>query len=162
MKNKPTVVLDTNVFINGLFYPNEYIYCDKIMSYVISQKISLFFGQDTFGELIYLVKHFARYNIDNVDERINLLKNIVELFYYSMSYDTRNIKIPKINDCYDEMFLRCAIRGKVNYLVSDDLKSGLHKVKINKLKIVTSEEFCQLENLEADDIKQEIAVIDAS
>ncbi|WP_241735429.1 PIN domain-containing protein, partial [Anoxybacillus flavithermus] len=78
--------LDTNIFIAAWF--EESTECEKILELVKNRKIRLLFAQDTIGELIYLVKNFARYNIDDVSERILLLKWIVELFYYSLSITT--------------------------------------------------------------------------
>jgi predicted nucleic acid-binding protein len=99
------------------------------------------FAQDTIGELIYLTKNFARHNIDDVFERILLLKGIAELFYHSLSINTMKTEIENSNDEYDDMFLKCAIEGKADYLITDDIKHGLHEREYNHLKIYTSEDF---------------------
>ncbi|WP_445614328.1 PIN domain-containing protein [Geobacillus sp. YF-1] len=113
----------------------------------------LLFAQDTIGELIYLVKNFARYNIDNVSERILLLKWIAELFYYSLSVNTMNVEIEKSNDEYDDMFLKCAIEGKADYLITDDLKHGLHEREFDHLKVYTSKDFVKQYEEEHGEIK---------
>ncbi|MCK9268588.1 MAG: PIN domain-containing protein, partial [Alkaliphilus sp.] len=87
------------------------------------------------------IKNFARYNIDDENERIELLYNIAELFYFSMSTNTMNTKIQSCKDTYDNMLLRCASEGKVNFLISDDIKSGLHNIELGKTKILTSDDF---------------------
>ena len=76
--------------------------------------------------------------------RIALLKLVIEMFYWSKSIDTSKTECPKINDPYDEMFLKTAIEGKANYLISEDRKSGMHKVELEGIRIVSSEEFVSM------------------
>jgi predicted nucleic acid-binding protein len=76
--------------------------------------------------------------------RILLLQSVAELFYWSDSVDTSKTECPKINDKYDEMFLKCAIEGNAEYLISDDFKSGMHDIDINQIKIVGSKDFVSI------------------
>jgi len=50
----------------------------------------------------------------------------------------------EINDDTDEMFLKCAIKGEAEYLISNDLASGMHYVDINGIKILNSEDFIKI------------------
>jgi predicted nucleic acid-binding protein len=68
MKSKTKVVLDTNVVIDGLFQISES--CSKILDYVDSGEIQLYFSQDTIGELIYIVKNFAANHINEERDRL--------------------------------------------------------------------------------------------
>ncbi|WP_429652912.1 PIN domain-containing protein [Aeribacillus composti] len=86
-------------------------------------------------------KNFARHNIDDVSERILLLKGIAELFYHSLSINTMNYKIESSNDKYDDMFLKCALKGNADYLITDDMQHGLHEREYDNLKIYTSWDF---------------------
>ncbi|WP_286909335.1 putative toxin-antitoxin system toxin component, PIN family [Clostridium sp. UBA1652] len=140
--NKPKVVLDTNIFINGWFYPDKYESCDKIMELIEHRRIQLLFAQDTIGELIYLTKNFCRYNLSDVKDRIEMLKELMELFYYSTSINTSETRNIKIFDSYDEMFVKCAIEGKADYLISDDIRSGMLEIKEN-FKTMTSTQFIE-------------------
>jgi len=144
LKNKPKVVVDTNIFIDGLFSFEDNEYCVKIMNMIDNNQLRLLFAQDTIGELIYVVKNFARHNIDNVKERIILLQNIVQSFYYSTSVNTSHTKSPEINDKYDSMFLKCAIEGKTDYLISDDLSSGMHEFEELGFKVMNAKDFCNM------------------
>jgi len=51
MKNKPKVVIDTNIFIDGLFSYKEIDneYCIKVIDLIDNRKILLLFAQDTIG-----------------------------------------------------------------------------------------------------------------
>lgn len=94
--NKIKAVVDTNVFIGGLFRDQES--ANMILEMIEDNRIQLYFSQQTIGELIYLIKNFARHNIDNIDEQIELLHSVVELFYYSMSINTLDVDCPKTKD----------------------------------------------------------------
>jgi len=140
----PKIVLDTNIFINGLFSSkedNEYI---KIMNMVDNKQIYLLFSQDTIGELVYVAKNFARHNVADIKNRILLLQYIMESFYYSTSVNTINTSSPEINDKFDSMFLKCAMKGKANYLISDDFKSGMHGIDKLGFKVMSAKEFCEM------------------
>ncbi|MDD2361941.1 MAG: putative toxin-antitoxin system toxin component, PIN family [Oscillospiraceae bacterium] len=139
MKNSVKVVLDTNIFINGLF--NDSVSCSQILDCIDKRTIRLYFSQDTIGELFYVIKNFARNQIDSPEEREDLLHNISDLFLYSMSVNTKNTETKKSKDKYDDMFIECAETGKVNYLISDDIKSGLHEMQFEKFKVLNSIDF---------------------
>jgi len=45
------------------------------------------------------------------------------------------------------MFLKCAIEGKANYLISNDFRSGMHVIEESDksdIKIVSSQEFIRM------------------
>ena len=144
-KYKLKAVVDTNIFIDGLFSSDESKkYCVKIIEMIDNKKIQLLFAQDTIGELVYVIKNFTRHNIDDIKERISILQYLMELFYYSTSINTKDAICPEINDKYDYMFLKTAITGNAEYLISDDLKSGMHNVKNLGFKILNAKDFCML------------------
>jgi putative PIN family toxin of toxin-antitoxin system len=140
MRNK--LVVDTNIFISGWFEGDED--CEKILELIKNREVQLLFGQDTIGELLYTIKNFARHNIDDTEIRIRLLNFISELFYHSTSVNTMNTIIEKTNDEYDDMFLKCALQGDANYLVSDDFKAGMHEREYDELVIIGSNEFISI------------------
>ena len=151
----PKIVLDTNIFINGLFSSkedNEYI---KIMNMVDNKQIYLLFSQDTIGELVYVAKNFARHNVADIKNRILLLQYIMESFYYSTSVNTINTVTPEINDKFDSMFLKCAMKGKADYLISDDFKSGMHDVDKLGFKVLSARDFCEMVKDENEKSKNE-------
>ena len=144
MRSKLKVVLDTNIFIKAWFSSDDNNVCSKIMDLIDDRKIQLLFAQDTIGELVYLVKNFARHNITDVNDRLAMLHGVMELFYYCTSVNTMNTPCPNIFDKYDEMFLKCAIEGNADYLVSDDFKSGMHVVDNINFTVVSSDKFIEL------------------
>jgi len=142
MRNKLSVVVDTNVFLDSWLDDDKN--CNNILDLILNRKLNLLFSQDTIGELIYITKKYAIKNMSSEKPRIALLKLVIEMFYWSKSIDTSKTECPKINDPYDEMFLKTAIEGKANYLISEDRKSGMHKVELEGIRIVSSEEFVSM------------------
>ena len=146
MKNRLKIVVDTNIFIDGLFSFEEEDnkYCVKIINMINSKQFYLLFSQDTIGELIYVAKNFARHNINNIYDRVSLLQYLIELFYFSKSVNTSHTISPEINDKYDDMFLKCAIEGDADYLISDDLNSGMHGIDKLGFKVLSARDFCKM------------------
>ena len=140
-KNNISAVLDTNIFINAWFKDEEA--SDKILTLVKNRNIRLQFAQDTIGELVYLTKNFARYNISDESLRIAVLNNVMKLFYYSNSVNTMNTSIKATKDKYDDMFLKCATESSSEYLITDDIKSGLLERSSNSLIVTTSVDFVE-------------------
>ncbi|KNZ70421.1 PilT protein domain-containing protein [Thermincola ferriacetica] len=142
MRNKPRVVIDTNIFVKSWFDGDEV--CNEILSLVDNNKIKLLFSQETIGELFYIVKKFSVKNMSSKRPRLRLLFLLSEVFYEADSVNTIDTECPKLNDKYDEMFLKCALEGNADYLITDDFKSGLHSVEGFRVKIVSSEDFMKI------------------
>ncbi|WP_019412431.1 putative toxin-antitoxin system toxin component, PIN family [Paenisporosarcina sp. TG20] len=144
MRNKPRVVIDTNIFIEGLL--DEIDSSKRIIELFDDIKLTLLFSQDTIGELVYMMKIMAKKNIRDLDKRIEFLNYIINVFYHSSSIntvDTDNSLPVKCNDSHDDMFLECAYFGNADYLISNDIASGMHKLVLGKVSILTSEEFIE-------------------
>ena len=143
VKNKLTVVIDTNVFIYGM---NNITHSasSKVLELIKNKRINVIFSQDTFGELIYVMKHWSRRSLDNKKERLELLYGLVDLFYNSLSYDTTQTICPTCNDIYDNMLLRCATEGNADYLITQDFNSGMLELEDFGFKVVTAYEFMKI------------------
>lgn len=142
MKDRVKVVIDTNVLIDGWFF--EKPAANRILDLIDERKLYLLFAQDTIGELLYVAKNFARHHIDEKAEQLNFLHEVTTLFYYSKSVNTMDTKIESSNDPYDDMFLKCAIEGEAEYLITDDFEHGLHSRQFDRLKVVSSDEFVRI------------------
>jgi putative PIN family toxin of toxin-antitoxin system len=143
MRNKLKVVIDTNVFLRGWF-SEEYPSAIQVMDLIDNRKLYLMFSQNTIGELVYMIKNFVRYNIDDVNTRLSILNGIMREFYYGTSVNTMNADEVNIKDKYDDIFVQCAIEGRADYLISDDFNSGMHDLE--EIKCVSSKEFIDIYN----------------
>jgi putative PIN family toxin of toxin-antitoxin system len=139
MRSKPKVVIDTNIFINSWFDNIES--CNKVVDLAFNHKVKLLFSQSMIGELMYITKKYAIKNISNNNSRELILQNVSDMFLYSKSIDTTDMSCPVIKDKYDEMFLKCALKGEANYIISNDFRSGMHELKDIGVKVVGSKEF---------------------
>jgi putative PIN family toxin of toxin-antitoxin system len=139
------VVFDTNIFIDGLLAERED--CEQIIDMFGDRKYRAHFSQETIGELIYVSKIIANQEFVDVNTKTSFLHYMTNLFFFSKSINTLDIKgtLPTYcKDEFDDMFLECACAGEVDYLVTNDIKSGLHDIDCYQYKIITSDEFLKL------------------
>lgn len=147
MKNKPRVVIDTNVFIDGLLGIKNS--SEQIMDMFRKIEFTLLFSQDTIGEFVYVAKIISKKAIKDIEKRMEFLNLVMYIFYHSQSINTIDQKVKLTVRCKDErddMFLDCAFYGRANYLITDDIRSGLHEIELAGLTILTSDEFVKLMN----------------
>ncbi|HDR7852007.1 putative toxin-antitoxin system toxin component, PIN family [Bacillus pacificus] len=140
MGNKKKVVIDTNIFIDGWF--RDSVSGKEIIDLIDNRKFYLAFSQETIGELLNIVKNFARKHLEDRKEQLKLIEYVATLYYYASSVNTKDTVVDPINDKYDEMFLKCAKEAKVDFLVSNDLNSGMHEQASKYgFKIVNASDF---------------------
>lgn len=139
------VVFDTNVIIDGLTGSRED--CENIINHLDSEKYRMRFSQETIGELLYISKGIAHREFKDEDNRVAFVQNISGLFFYAKSVNTLKVR-DKLevycDDKFDDMFLECAYAGEVDYLVTNDIKSGLLNIDSYDFKIITSRQFLSL------------------
>lgn len=139
MKNRKRVVIDTNIFIDGWFRNSES--AKSILDMIDNRKFYLAFSQETIGELMNIVKNFARHYMDSKDDQLKLVQNVATLYYYSTSVNTKHTQVEKIRDKNDLMFVKCAKEANADFLISNDFKSGMHEIGDKYgFKIISSEE----------------------
>lgn len=141
--SKIRVVVDTNIFLNAWFSSNHF-YCDAVIDLVDKKNIQLVFSQDTIGELFYLLKNFVSHTSYDKETKYEYMHILSEIFFDAFSTNTSKTKCPELFDVTDEMFLQTAIESKADYIISDDFRSGMHNVKLEGTKIVSSEEFVSI------------------
>jgi putative PIN family toxin of toxin-antitoxin system len=146
MSVKPNVVIDTQVFIRGWCGTDKT--CERIVDAVDARKVQVFFAQDTIGELMYVLKYYARHNSFSPKDTVDMLKKLAEPFYYGTTKNTlHTILSAPINDKTDEMFVKCAIEGEVDFLITEDTKSSMHGITTYPFKVVYPDEFLSITGL---------------
>jgi predicted nucleic acid-binding protein len=131
MPKKIELILDTNIFIDALI--NEDDYSIKILSLVDNDLAKL-----------YIVHNLCRYQIKSSRLSKKIMKNLTDMYLKSVNINTLNSDgSPKCKDIDDDMFLECAFISNPDYLISNDIKSGMHKIEFKKTKIVTAKEFVE-------------------
>ncbi|MGG7149693.1 putative toxin-antitoxin system toxin component, PIN family [Clostridium neonatale] len=136
---KLKLVIDTNIFIRGIFLQKTYFHCVTLLELLENENIELVFSQDTIGELLYVIKNFAKHTSYSYDEQLETLYNVSKIFYDSNSVNTVETVAPKCSDMFDDMFLKCYIQGNADYIITDDFKSEMDK--ISNIKVLESKKF---------------------
>lgn len=114
---------------------------NKIFELYKTGKLKMYFSQDTIGELVYLTKIATTVNNYSNELSLAMLNQVVRAFYFGKSVNTTDTICQNIDDPTDEMFLKTSIKGNVDYLISNDISSGMHNLKGLGFKVMTSNEF---------------------
>jgi len=126
------VVLDTNIFISGIFWlgnPN------KIVNAWRDGKIDIIISEETLLELIRVLKEFK---IRMPDE---MIKEWIEMILRNAILVKPTERISIITeDTSDNKFLECAVAGRANYIISGD-KHLLKVDQFKEIKIITPRDF---------------------
>lgn len=130
------VVLDTNVFISGIFWEGNF--CSQIIDKWKSKEIELVSSLEIVGELVKTLKSFK---IPMPEDMIEEWKNFI----------IKNSKIVEslskidviMEDSEDNKFLEAAIDGKADLIISQD-RHLLNLKQYNGIKIVKPEEAIKL------------------
>lgn len=126
------VVLDTNVFISGIFWKGNF--CSQIIDAWRKGGFTLVSSISIVEELTEILKDFK---IQMPNERIEAWKSMI--MQNSIIVETRN-KINIIEHFSDNKFLETAVEGNAEYIISQD--KHLLDLKVYKgIKIVPPEDF---------------------
>jgi len=126
------VVLDTNVFISGIFWSGNY--CSQLIDKWKNKEIVLVSSIEIVEELIETLRGFK---ISMSEEIINGWKNIILKNSVLVDYSSK-IEVIK-EDPDDNKFIEAAVYGEADFIVSQD-KHLLNLKEYNGIKIVRPEE----------------------
>lgn len=132
------VVLDTNIFISGIFWDGNY--CSQIIDKWRNNKVVLASSLDIIQELVRTLHDFR---IKMPDEMIEEWQNtIVENSIIVIP--TEKFRIVK-EDPSDDKFIEAAVEGKADYIITQD-KHLLKLKEFRGIKIVKPEELLETIN----------------
>jgi len=129
------VVLDTNVFISGIFWEGNF--CSQIIDSWKKEEFTLVSSISIIEELTEILKDFK---IQMRDEMIEEWRNVI--IQNSVIVETKN-KINIIEHFSDNKFLEVAVEGDGQYIVSQD-KHLLELKEFKGIKIINPEEFLKV------------------
>ena len=131
------VVLDTNIFISGIFWTGE---SHKTILAWKAEKFTLVTSLQIISETIRVLSDFKI----NISE--DMIKGWVDLIIRNSIIVEPKEKIKIVQDDQkDDMFVEAAVAGNADYLVSQD--NHLLKLKeFREIKIITPEEFNRILN----------------
>ena len=136
------ITVDTNVLVSSSFWYGD---SDIIMTKIENKEIELVLSKD-------IIEEFSR--VLDYDEIKNKIKNknleikrtIEKIISISKIVEPKkNFDIIK-EDPDDNKILECAFEGNVDYIITQD-NHLLRLKEFNKIKIITPEEFLNLNNM---------------
>jgi len=130
------IVLDTNVFISGIFWDGNF--CSKIINKWKKKKLNMITSIPIINELTETLKNFKI----QIDEEIIKEWQKIILENSIVVNPSEKINIIK-EDADDNKFIEAALAGNVDYIISQD--KHLLKIKeYDKIKIISPEEFLKI------------------
>ena len=131
------VVLDTNIFISGIFWKGS---SNKVITNWREEKFTLVTSLEAISEIIKVLKDFK---IKLSDE---MIKEWVDLIVRNSIIVEPKEKINIVkDDPKDNIFIETAVVGNADYIISQD--NHLLKLKdFGGIKIITPEEFDKICN----------------
>ena len=129
------VVLDTNVFISGIFWKGNF--CSQIIDAWRKGKFTLVSSISIIEELTEILKDFK---IQMPDDMIEEWKNMI--IENSIIIETKN-KINIIEHTSDNKFLEVAVEADAEYIISQD-KHLLDLKGYKGIKILSPEDFLKV------------------
>ncbi len=129
------VVIDTNVFVSGIFWKGQ---SNKVLNHWKEGKITTIISTDILSEFIKVMSDFK------IQLPEGMIKEWVNLILRNSILVEPKEKLAVVkDDPKDDMFIEAAVAGNVEYIISQN--KHLLKLKSFKgIKIVKPEEFNKL------------------
>ena len=134
------IVLDTNVWLSGIFWDGE---ASKILEKAEKKDIQIIISEDILSEIIKVLNRESKFQKYILNLRLsieNLLRTILSI---STLIETKT-KLDIIKaDPKDNIILEAALEGKVEYIISYD-NHLLNMIEFRNIKIITPGEFLKM------------------
>lgn len=130
------VVIDTNVFVSGIFWEGNF--CSQIIDKWKNREFKLVSSMEILEEFVKTLKNFK---IQMPDDMIEEWRNLI-IENSVIVEPTIKLSIVK-DDLNDDKFLEAGISGKADFIISQD-KHLLKLKEYDRIKIVSPEEFTLL------------------
>lgn len=129
------VVLDTNVFVSGIFWSGV---CNSVLEAWRDGKFELVCCEDILQEIVETLNNFRKpLSLEEIADWASLIAEMAVLVALTLKLDV--VK----EDKDDNKFIEAAIEGDADYIVSQD-KHLLKLKEFNGIKIINPEEFLEM------------------
>ena len=136
------IVLDTNVWLSGIFWEGE---ARKIIKEAEKKNFQIIISEDILSEIIKVLNRESKFQKYILDLRLSIEYLLRTILSISNLIETK-IKLDVIKeDPKDNIILEAAIEGKVEYLISYD-NHLLNMIEFRNIKIISPGEFLKNEN----------------
>jgi len=132
-----SVILDTNIFISGIFWDGNF--CSEIIDAWRDGRIILITSPEIIQELVDILQNFK---IEMPQDIIAVWRKLV-VENAMLVFPTEKLDIVK-NDPKDNKFFEAALAGKAQYIVSQDKKHILSIPEFGGIKTISPGEFVKI------------------
>ncbi len=130
------IVLDTNVLISALAFPNSKP--DQILSCVRRREVELFTSTFILAELDRILREKFGFSVRDATVRVRLIRSLARL----VEPTERDSVVTAKDD--DNRIIECALAAQADYLVTGDKKHLLPLKTHRDIKIVSPAQFLDL------------------
>src|SRR3989344_37807 len=136
------IVLDTNVWLSGIFCGGEAI---KILEKAEKKEVQIIISEDILSEVIKVLNRESKFQKYILNLRLNIEDLLRTILSISTLIETKT-KLDVIKaDPKDNIILEAAIDEKVEYVISYD-NHLLNMIEFRGIKIISPGEFLKNEN----------------
>jgi len=134
------IVLDTNVWLSGIFWGGE---ANKILEKAEKKEMQIIISEDILSEIIKILNRESKFQKYILNLRLSIEDLLRTILSISTLIETKT-KLDIIKaDPKDNIILEAAIEGKVEYLVSYD-NHLLNMIEFRNIKIISPGGFLKL------------------
>ena len=134
------VVLDTNVWLSGIFWNGE---ANKIIEKAEKNNIQILISEDILSEIVNVLNKESKFQKYILNLRLSIEDILRTILSISTLIETETkLDIIK-SDPKDNIILEASIDGKVEYIVSYD-NHLLNMIEFRGIKIISPSEFLKI------------------
>lgn len=134
------IVLDTNVWLSGIFWEGE---ASKIIEKAEKKEVQIIISEDILSEIIKVLNRESKFQKYILNLKLNIEDLLRTILSISTLIETKvRLEVIKV-DPKDNMVLETAIGGKVEYIISYD-NHLLNMIEFRGIKIITPGEFLKI------------------
>jgi len=134
------IVLDTNVWLSGIFWDGE---ASKIIEKAEKKDIQIIISEDILSEIVNVLSRESKFQKYILNFKLSIEDMLRTILSISTLIETKS-KLDIIKaDAKDNIILEVALDGKVEYIVSYD-NHLLNMIEFRSIKIISPEEFLKI------------------
>ena len=134
------IVLDTNVWLSGIFWDGE---ASKIIEKAEKKEIQIIISEDILSEIVNVLNRESKFQKYILNLRLSIEDLIRTILSISTLIEIKN-KLDIIKaDPKDYIILEIALDGRVEYIISYD-NHLLNMIEFRNIKIISPGEFLKL------------------
>jgi putative PIN family toxin of toxin-antitoxin system len=134
------IVLDTNVWLSGIFWDGE---ASKIIEKAERKNIEIIISENVLSEIINVLNRESKFKKYMLNLKLSIEDLLRTILSISTLIETKsNLDVIKV-DPKDNIILEAGLDGKVEYIISYD-NHLLNMIEFRGIKIISPSEFSKI------------------